>query len=61
MMVDIKPYVASASLTYTPEGYIEYCEENDKFPTQEGFLEFIQEWIDDDFGNHIVDVKVLDK
>lgn len=38
-------------MEYNPDAYLDYCEENNNTPTQEGFLEFIQDWIDEDFRN----------
>lgn len=36
-------------MVYSPEAYLEYCEESDETPTQNGFMEFIEDWIDEDF------------
>jgi len=47
----IKPIQVTRSMVYTPESYLELCEEDDEEPTQEGFRDFIDDWIDDDFNN----------
>jgi hypothetical protein len=39
-------------MEYNPAAYLECCEEIGEEPTQEGFLEFIQDWIDEDFRNN---------
>ena len=50
-----KPKINSIQVTrtmeYSPEEYLSYCDGCDSVPTQEGFLEFIQDWIDEDFRN----------
>jgi len=38
------------SMQYDPEVYLDFCKENEEEPTQDGFLDFIQDWIDDDFS-----------
>jgi hypothetical protein len=38
-------------MVYSPEAYLEFCELDDETPTQEGFLEFINDGIDEDFMN----------
>ena len=38
------------SMQYDPEVYLDFCEETGEEPTQGGFLDFIQDWIDDDFS-----------
>lgn len=45
----IKPVAVSRTIYYTPESYLEYCAEYDEEPTQDGFIQYIQDWIEDDF------------
>jgi hypothetical protein len=40
------------TMEYNPETYLECCEEDGTTPTQEGFLEFVQDWINEDFRNN---------
>lgn len=47
----IKSLKVTRTLNYSPEGYIEYCEVVGEPPTQEGFFEFVQECIYEDFQN----------
>lgn len=48
-MTEIFPVRITRTMEYTPEAYLEFCAENEYEPTQEGFYEFIQDWIDEDF------------
>jgi len=45
----IKSVLVTRSIEYSPAVYLECCEETGETPTQEGFIEFIQDWIYDDF------------
>jgi hypothetical protein len=45
----IKSVLVTRSIEYSPEVYLDWCKEFDEDPTQEGFIEFIQDWIYDDF------------
>ncbi len=49
-------------MKYSPEAYLEYCEESEIAPSQEGFMEFIQDWIDEDFrnGNSTQNIEEID-
>lgn len=59
-MTEIKPVLVSQSVEYDPESYLEYCKENNEEPTQDGFIDYIQDWVADDFNNNYdVDVKVI--
>ena len=49
MTTEIYPIKVIRSVQYNPESYLEFCEESEEEPTQEGFLEFIQDWIYEDF------------
>lgn len=60
-MTRIKSYKASASLKYDPDAYIESCKENNMIPTQEGFLDFIQEWVNDDFGCLMTNIEIVNE
>lgn len=57
----IKSMIVTRSIEYSPEVYLEYCEETGETPTQEGFIEFIQDWIYDDFrcGNTTQEITEL--
>ena len=46
----IKPIVATISLNYTPEMYLEDCNEFGDEPTQTGFLHYVMAMADDDFN-----------
>lgn len=45
----IKSIKVTRTMEYSPDAYLEYCNENDETPTQDGFMEFIEDWIDEDF------------
>jgi len=47
----IKSLKVTRTINYSPEAYLEYCKEDSITPTQEDFLEFIQDWIYEDFQN----------
>ena len=46
---EIKSVIVTRSIEYSPEAYLEWCKENDEEPTQEAFIEYIRDWIEDDF------------
>jgi hypothetical protein len=55
--------IAEISVTHTyyyqPDDYLEYCQENDIEPTEEGFYNFILPEINEDFpssGCHLYEV-----
>jgi hypothetical protein len=50
-MPNIKNIRVTRTIEYSPESYIEYCEEENETPTQDGFREYIRDWIDEDFTN----------
>ena len=58
-MTQISSVKVTRTIIYSPETYLEYCAEYDEQPTQEGFLDFISDWIDEDFrneyGNQIIE------
>lgn len=58
----IKSIEVTRTNTYSPDYYIEYCKKSYEIPTQEGFLEFIRDYIDDDFegGHGVEDICKLD-
>jgi len=58
---EIKSVIVTRSIEYSPEAYLECCKEDDEEPTQEGFIEFIQDWIYDDFrcGNTAQEITEL--
>lgn len=59
MIKDIK---VTRTMVYSPDFYLEYCEENGETPTQEGFMEFISEDIHEDFveDNASQDIEYVD-
>ena len=61
-MEEIKTIKVTRTIQYSPESYVEYCEEENEIPTQEGFLEYISEYIDEDFnnGNGCEDISYVD-
>lgn len=58
--MDIKSIKVTRTFVYNPQEYIEYCEENEETPTQQGFLSYIVDWIYDDFDAGIVDIDDVD-
>lgn len=52
MNATLKSLKVTRTMEYNPSTYLECCEENGDTPTQEGFFEFIQDWIDEDFRNN---------
>jgi len=47
-------------IEYDSESYLEYCKENEETPTQDGFHEYLQDWINDDFNiNYQTHITVL--
>jgi len=46
----IKPYKVTQTITYGPGSYLDWCAEEELTPTQEGFKEFITDWIYEDFN-----------
>lgn len=49
--MNLKNIKVSRVMTYNPDAYLGYCEESGITPSQEGFMAFIQDWIDEDFRN----------
>lgn len=47
---NIYPIKVIRSVQYSPEFYLDYCKEYGEEPTQDGFLDFIKDLIDDDFS-----------
>lgn len=47
----IKSVKVTRTFCYSPETYLEWCEDEDIQPTQEGFLEFISDWIYEDMAS----------
>jgi len=52
MNAKFKSLKVTRTMEYNPDAYLELCEEDGSTPTQEGFFEFIQDWIDEDFRNN---------
>jgi len=61
MTTEIYPIKVIRSIQYNPESYLEICKKYGLVPDQDGFLEFIQDFIDDDFkgGNGAETVEYL--
>ena len=55
--MNIKSIKVTRTFCYSPETYLEWCEEEDITPTQEGFLEFVSSWIFDDFESCLDDLE----
>lgn len=51
-MTQLKSVLVTQSIQYDPESYLEYCQEYQEEPTQSGFLNYIQDWIEDDFNSN---------
>lgn len=47
----IKSVKVTRTFCYSPEAYLEWCEDEDIQPTQEGFIEFISDWIYEDMAS----------
>ncbi len=45
-----KTLYVTKQVRYDSETYLEYCDDEGEYPTQKGFIEYIQDWIQDDFG-----------
>lgn len=56
----IHPVKVTRTFRYTPEEYLEDCIQNEETPTQEGFLDYIRDWIYDDFESYVEDIGYLD-
>lgn len=56
----IKPYKVTRTITYGPGSYIDWCAEEELTPTQEGFKEFIVDWIYEDFNLFVGEIDELD-
>ena len=55
--MNIKSIKVTRTFCYSPETYLEWCEEEDITPTQEGFLEFVSDDIFDDFCSSLEDLR----
>ena len=56
----IKPYKVTRTITYYPrDGYMEVCTEEERIPTQEGFKDFITDWIYEDFNRFVGELDEL--
>lgn len=47
-MEKIKSIKVTRTVWYDPQVYLDYCEEEGEEPTQDGFAEFINDWIYED-------------
>ena len=52
----IKPYKVTRTITYGPGSYLDWCAEEELTPTQEGFKEFIRDWVYEDF--HLIESEI---
>lgn len=59
-MTKIKSIKVSRTFLYDPESYLEFCEEVEETPTQEGFLAYLMDWIYDDFDTSVECIGDLD-
>ena len=50
-MTQVQSVKVTRTITYSPDSYYEYCEEYNEEPTQDGFLNYIEDWINEDFEN----------
>ena len=48
-MTQLKSVCVSRTLEYSPEGYLNLCERNNKEPTQEGFIDYVSRECEWDF------------
>ena len=46
--MNIKPIKVTRTFCYSPETYLEWCEEEDITPTQAGFIDYISDLIYED-------------
>jgi hypothetical protein len=60
--MSIKSVIVTRSIEYSPYVYNEFCKECDEEPTQKGFIEFIENFIHEDFrdGNAKQEIKLMD-
>ena len=59
--MNIKSIKVTRTLVYGPDSYIDWCNEEGIIPTQEGFKEFISDWIYEDFNlieDEFLDLKI---
>jgi hypothetical protein len=49
--MSIKSIKVTRTFCYSPESYLEWCEEEGTTPTQAGFLEFIKDGIYEDMAS----------
>ena len=59
MSDQIKDITVTRTMCYSPETYIACCEEENEVPTQEGFLEFVQSYFDEDFRNGVGSQQII--
>jgi hypothetical protein len=50
MTFNISEVEATQTLIYTPDSYLEYCQENGEEPTEDGYLSYLRVDLDEDFG-----------
>lgn len=50
MIFNVTEVEATQTLIYTPESYLEYCEQQGEEPTETGFLAYLEPEINEDFG-----------
>lgn len=58
MTFNISEVQATQTLTYTPALYLEYCEEQQQEPSEDGFLAYLKPDIDEDFGGYYGTVQI---
>lgn len=47
----LKNIIVTREMVYSPEPYLKFCKDSGEDPTQQGFEEYISDWIDHDFAN----------
>lgn len=52
MTFNVTEVEATQTLIYTPEDYLEYCEQQGEEPTESGFLAYLEPEINEDFGGY---------
>lgn len=65
-MTEIFPIQVTRTMKVSPKEYLEFCAENEDEPTQKGFYEFIEDWIDDgfrcdDYDNQIITILIKEQ
>ena len=57
-MTQIKSVKATHTVEYSPDLYLKVCEYNNRQPTQEGFIDYLQSLIEEDFSGAVGPAKI---